>query len=233
MPERLPASQRRTLVEIAGVAGSGKSTLTRSLVGSQGDRLSRAEFIHASTPSHLPYIARGIPRFFGAYAAGLRKSPRPTWADFKLMAYVTEWDRFVMSNSDYSGRVVLFDQGPIYALVRLKVKGLTMSGTAAFESWWSRRFEVWAEVMTTVVWLDATDDVLLNRIDGRPQDHAIKGTSKPAGRQFLARYRESFQAILVELEARGVDVLRFDTAEYGSEAIASTVLSRLGVNDAS
>lgn len=222
-----------SLVEIVGVAGSGKSTLTRQLVETEGERFTRADFIHSSTPSHMPYIARGIPRFAKAFVSGLRRGPRPTWADFKLLAYVTEWDRFVRSNPRYSDRVVLFDQGPMYALVRLKAKGLSMSSTPAFEDWWRERFDAWAKLLTGVVWLDAADELLVDRIEERPQGHALKGASEADSRRFLGIYRTLFSDVLDELRLRGVEVLQFDTAVCNPETIASTVRSRLGVEDAS
>lgn len=211
------------LVEVAGVAGSGKSTLTR-LLCDRDRRYVRAEFIHTRTPSHLGYLARSIPRLLLIVGANLVRKPRLSWADFKLMAYVTEWRRFLCSRSEYRGRIVLMDQGPIYALVRLKAQNKGVSSSPSFLRWWNEMASSWTDALDAIVWLDAADETLRRRIDERTQSHAVKGGSAELSEQFISRYRLLFDE-LFDLVDRpgGPKLMPFDTSDLLPERIVADV----------
>ena len=59
-------------VEIAGVAGAGKSTLRDALCAEQ-DGLVVADLLHARRPGHLPYLAAGLPAVLPLAAASARR----------------------------------------------------------------------------------------------------------------------------------------------------------------
>ncbi len=211
------------LVEITGVAGAGKSTLASALsVDYEGYQL--AEFMHTRRPSHLFHAIRSVPQLLPAVISGLVRKPRMSWADVKLMAYVTGWGRYLDRQPVYSDGVVLLDQGPIYALVRLKAKGLGAASSTHFRRWWSEMLVRWCSTLSVIVWLDAADGVLLGRINERAQSHAIKGESGETGQQFIMRYRALFEETFSEIERQGgVDVLSFDTSDTSTDEMAARI----------
>ncbi|MGH2539339.1 MAG: hypothetical protein ACRDGK_02340, partial [Actinomycetota bacterium] len=158
---------------------------------------------------------------------------RPSWPDVKLMVYVTEWGRFLRRRREYDRGVTLFDQGPIYALVRLKAQGSNVTGRARFERWWDEMLERWARELDAIVWLDAPDDVLRARVDGRDQRHTTKGAPADDGRRFIERYRRLFEETLERIDVPGGPrVVRIDTGITSAEGVAAEIgsLSRGAVS---
>lgn len=208
------------LVEITGVAGSGKSTLTRRLSQSiEGAAV--GGFIHARKPAHLASVARAMPRLNRMLAANVVRTPRLSWPDVKLLVYVTEWDRILRRASD--GRAVtLLDQGPVYALVRLRAQGRGVTRTGSFSRWWDGALDRWAGELDTVVYLDAPDEVLFDRINRRDQPHRTKGGSYAAGIEFIKLYRRLFEEVLSRLDAHGGPrIVRVDTGSTSQDAVAA------------
>ncbi|TMK34554.1 MAG: ATP-binding protein [Actinobacteria bacterium] len=222
---RLPTLPKPCLVEVAGVAGSGKSTLTRSMC--EDPEFTVGGFIHARLPSHLLRVARATPRLLPILASD-RRSPQVTWPEYKLLVYVTQWRTVLRREMRRRGGITVLDQGPIYALVRLKAEGKPFTATPAFDAWWEDMLRLWVGELSAIVWLDASDDVLWRRINGRSQLHKTKGEGVEEGHRFLDTYRCSFDAVLGRIEAWGApEVLRLDTEEATAEQLATELLPRL------
>jgi hypothetical protein len=211
---------RPHLVEVAGVAGAGKSTLVELVCRSDAGRR-RAGFIDARNPAHLGRIALAVPRLLPILLRNLGPGPRFTWAEVKLLAYATSWRR-EFRRPAYAHGVTLLDQGPLYAMVRLKALGKRATTSEAFDRWWSRTIELWSRELAAVVSLDASDEVLWERINGRPQPHGTKGEPASIGRAFIARYRQLFDEIIGCLDRPGgPTILRLDTTEASPEQLAA------------
>jgi hypothetical protein len=210
------------LIEVAGVAGAGKSTLTQAICTEPGFRI--GGFIHTRIPSHLVHAVTGIPRVLPILVANRLGSPRMTWPEFKLLLYVTRWLPLLRREAQRHGGITVLDQGPIYALVRLRAEGKPFTMTPAFDRWSDDMLDHWASELVAIVWLDARDDVLWGRINGRPQSHKKKGGRDDEGYRFITRYRASFEDILRRVEAlEPSKVLRFDTEHTTPEQLASSI----------
>jgi thymidylate kinase len=217
-----PAFSGERKIEILGIAGAGKSTLAR-LLGQQAG-FEMAPFIHARRPSHLLEVARSVPRILPILVGGITRSPRISWPELKLLVYVTRWQLVLRRRKPLAAAALLFDQGPIYALVRLKAERKPFTTRRAFERWREEMLASWASELTSLIFLDAPDAVLWNRINERPQGHREKGEEAKAGLRFIARYRGSFEDVLKKVEEfGGPQVLRFDTSVATAAQIAEKV----------
>jgi AAA domain len=222
MTHRSARVSESRLVEVAGVAGAGKSTLARAICTEPGFEV--GGFIHTRTPAHMVNVMTGLPRLLPVLLADPVRSPRISWPEFKLLVYVTRWLPILRREARRHGGITVLDQGPIYALVRLRAEGKPFTMTPAFDRWCNEMLGEWASELSRIVWLDAGDHVLWDRINGRRQSHKKKGEDADEGLRFITKYRSSFEDILGRIEAvEPSKVLRFGTDRATPEELATTI----------
>lgn len=224
-PSRLLRSrQRRPVVEVAGVAGSGKSTLSRALSEMGGD-VTLAATLRTTELRHVPAVLRGAPSAVAVVASSLRRGRRLSWVEIKLVLYLAGFGPS-LSRSGTSGWL-LVDQGPVYAMARLLAGGRPVASVAPGTRPWSRWLAAWAARLDMVVLLDAPTDVLLGRIDTRSQHHEVKGMEHHSAAAFAARYRDAYALVVDAMAVRGVAIRRVDTARHGPSEVRDVVESEL------
>ena len=141
------------------------------------------------------------------------------------MVYLKGWPRVLRQQVARSGMIVLLDHGPIFKLSTLYAFGPERLRSQAFKKWWNDMFKEWAVLLDMVVWLDAPNPVLETRINHRDQRHMVKGKPEQEAREFLERYRKSYEQTLAKLTANGGPTLvQFDTSQTSIEQIAENVL---------
>lgn len=214
---------RARAIELVGPAGSGKTTLVRALEAAHADVRSGAA---CGRLDHLRLGARHAARLLPAW---LRSRDR--WLDEKelrSMNYVVGWAD-ALERAPRAGLTV-FDHGPIFRLARLRAFGPRLTESPAFARWAEAALRRWAGLLDAVVWLDAPDAVLAARIDGRDEQHRMKGGAAEATGRFLAHYRDTYEALLAELRAAGGPApLAVDTSREAPEAIAERLVAALGL----
>jgi len=211
-------------LELVGPAGSGKSTLYRALA------LQR------------PAIAPGVPfGGLGHLRVGLRHvaSLLPAWLasgdrfldekERRSLSYVVGWAEGV-ERGPAGSALAVFDHGPLFRIARLRAFGPRLVESAAFRRWSEDAVRRWARLLDAVVWLDAPDALLAERIDARDERHRMQGGEAGETQRFLARYRVAYDALLAEfVAAGGPEPIRVDTSRETPDAIAARLLAQLGV----
>lgn len=212
------------VIEILGPAGSGKTTLVRALTRQHPPLVTG---IRLSKLALAPHFAASALRLLPGYVTRYRQDRWLSRRELRAMAYVSAWHA-CLSRRDAAPGVTLFDHGPIFRLVRLRGFGPELVRGEAFGRWWRKTLAEWAPLLDVVVWLDAPDDALMQRIHSRPEWHRMKAEADRDLRRFLARYRECYEQVLSELgRIRAPRVLEFRTDLRSAEEIAEAVLREL------
>jgi hypothetical protein len=150
-----------------------------------------------------------------------RRALRLPWNRERLlmMAYLQALPRALRGRQG----IVVFDQGPIYLLTRPILLDERLA------SWWQRTFDAWSSLLDAVVWLEAPDAVLLERINARSKVHRLKGRQDQAALEVLAEGRRAHQDAIRRLDGRASTpaILRFDTSRRSAEQIVDDVLEQL------
>lgn len=213
MLKRHPYSSARPLVaEIIGPPGAGKSTLLVAL---------REQ--HPGVRSVFQMRSMGyLPALLGSAARQLPRLARQrSWWQARQLVRLGAMQRAFSRPA--AGVATIVDQGPVYTLARMHGASLAADDSL---------YRQWASALDLVIWLDAPDAVLIERIDGRPKPHAVKGRPERESAAYLAGLRASFAYVVARLQAQGGPrVLRFDTSQAGLGQIAAQVLGACAANN--
>ncbi len=212
------------IVELVGLAGSGKTTLSRTL-DHRSEKIQIGTEIELRKLKHIPVFVRNAPALLPVI---LHRSPSSrgfTWEEIKYMVYLNGWPPVLGQQAADGGAAILLDHGPVFKLATLDAFGPEYLKTAPAEPWWTAMFKQWASTVDIVIWLDAPDSILEQRINARNQRHAVKGKTEAEVLQFLARYRMSYEQVLSKLMTDGGPALfRFDTSQATIEQVVDEIL---------
>ena len=211
---------RPRLVELAGPAGSGKTTLATEL------RCRRPELalgLEADRPALAVALTRALPMLVRSRAAS--SGPLLTSAQLRNLTRLLAWQHAAVSRPP--GSTTLLDHGPAFRLAGLVEGGPPMVHTPTFRRWWLQTCVVWGELLDTVVLLDAPDEVLVERIRRRARHHRAEDLGAHEAVVFLDGWRLAYGSVLDVLSRTGVRVVRLDTGTASPDVHARSILDAL------
>lgn len=216
------------IVDLVGLAGAGKTTLAQAMSACDG-RVQVAADLELRRMDHMPIFVRNAPSLLPVLLRRCRDSRWFSWDEIKAMVYLEGWPRVLRQKAMHGGTAILLDHGPVFKLATLNAFGPERLKSRGFETWWHSMFEQWASTLDIVIWLNASDSILVDRINARNRRHAIKGKSEREAHKFLLRYQTSYEQILAKLTAYGqrLTLLHFDTSQKSPEQIAVEVLKAM------
>ena len=220
-------SGKPRVVEIVGPAGAGKTTLYHALDRyAESIRLENFPDVRKVTDAPF-FISNGLqllPRLLCLYR---RDSRGLTRREFAWMTILYGWSALLRRQSKHGNKVTILDQGPVYLLAEMRLFGPEYLRKEAAEKLWQDLYERWSATLYMVVYLNACDNVLLDRIRNRRQEHIVKTEPARVVYEFLDRYRTEYEFILSTLAAKkaGPKVLHFDTGRQQPQDIVKQFLS--------
>lgn len=220
---------KQRVVEIVGPAGSGKTTLYQAFEHySESIRLENFPDVNkvADAPFFIVHGLRLIPNLLRSYRFNSRQLTR---REFAWMTILNGWSALLRKQSNDNGKIIILDQGPVYLLAEMRLFGPEYLMQKAAESLWQDLYSSWAATLDMIIWLDAADEILLNRIQNREQELIVKNHPAKVVYEYLNRYRTEYDCILSTLATRNADlkVLQIDTGRQSTQNIVNQFLSEI------
>jgi broad-specificity NMP kinase len=202
------------LVELAGLPGAGKSTIFDLLLA-RDPQIAPMPILRRGP--HRGVLARELVRTAARLAR--RRALDRSW-NRELLVMAAYLDALPPVLAERDG-VVVFDQGPIYALCRPQMRDPRLSG------WRDERLARWAGLLDLVVVLEAPDTVLVERVNAREKAHRLKGVDDPS--TALRHDHEVLEAALSRVAAvrDPARILRVDTGTLRADAAADEILNAI------
>ena len=222
-------SGKPLVVEIVGPAGAGKTTLYRGL--DDHTTFVRLEnFPDVRKASDAPFfISNGLQLIPSLIRLRQHNSRQLNRREFAWMTILHGWPALLRSVSSNGNKAIILDQGPIYLMAEMRLFGPDYLHQNAAKGLWQNLYNRWGATLDMVVWLDASNDILLDRIRNRQQEHIVKTESAAVIYEFLNRYRAAYGLLLSILIAKNhsLGVLQFDTGRQQPQDILTQLCSAL------
>jgi hypothetical protein len=195
-------------VEIFGPPGGGKTSAITALQASTDGVRAVSTY---SSPGNAPLYIRAALSLTPVLLARPRATRRLKQLNWMIRLEASP--RVAAREALPGTAVMVFDQGPLYTLVRLRLQAPDRARwKPTFERWWDATVDRWSHLLHLAVLLDAPTDVLVSRIKGRSKSHEAKDATDLAARRLVEESRAAHEAVAGELAARGLTILRFDTS---------------------
>ncbi len=215
MGERSKAA-RPVVVELVGPAGSGKSALAQRLSAQPG--AVRASVWNLPRPLIFEGALRSLPALVGL-CWGTRSVSWPILAQVMRLGAL----RLLLRRRLRHTRLVVLDEGPVFALSWVCVFGPAALGNGRTERWWRRRAAEWAPLLDRVVLLDTPDPILMGRLRGRSKrDDELRDFTDREIVDLAAAYRAAFAHVLRHL-APGDRVVTLPTDDASLDRLVGAV----------
>ncbi len=211
------------LIEMVGVAGTGKSTLLRAL------NRRNAQIQELDPPNklrYLPSILRVIFRWLPLYLWKYRRSRWFTLEETRKLGYLDVWLDYVHSEIKARNLIVVLDPGSICWLVALRDFGPELTKDAQFRNWWEERLDRWARGLDVIIWMEAPIELSLQRVMGRDEEHEAKSLTSEAALREFDRYRLSYIEMVPEMSRRGgARLFHYRSDEVSTEQMADEIIA--------
>lgn len=218
---------RAVIVELVGPAGAGKTTLAKGVSATDASvrsgislwGLPRADLVKSAI-ALVPTILRA------AFAGGTTRLRVGEMAQMIRLGAL----RRAVRREAAKHRVILLDEGPVFALSWLDVF-FKRNGDRVPAGWRRRVVADWSLLLDVVVFIDASDVTLAERIRTREKPHIVKHLPDAEIHGFAAGFRKAFDRVIADLARAGhlvVDALNTDRApvEQNATRLMATLQQR-------
>ncbi len=219
------------MVEVIGPAGAGKTSLIKSLTQANKN------IFKDTKPSlwsirNTPYLAHSILCLLPIFLREPLNSIRLSSRELYCLIYLNGWYNVLGHRTPVNCKLNLMDHGPIYMLTSLLEFGPRITKNQHFKKWWDIALKHWASSLDMIIWLEAPNSILVNRINTRDSWHIVQEKPEEEMHNFLIRYRNSFEQVISMSKAynNNLDVLRYDTEKETPEQLTDKILHDCGIN---
>jgi hypothetical protein len=144
----------------------------------------------------------------------------------RLNAFYLYLKKQLESSATSRVAALFLDEGVVFAISKLRAdsRGPSARPSRRMVAWERKTIQRWAEILSTIVWLDGADELLTERIRTREKEHRMKDKSDAEITKFLGQYRSAYRGVISEIGSQSkIKVMKFRTDSVSPDRIASEI----------
>ena len=211
------------IIEMAGIAGAGKSTLKKAM-------MQRNKNITIfPIPAKISYVNTFIRLIFQWLPIHLKEYRNCRWFTFleiRNILYLDTWIPHIRNKLLAKTEIFVMDPGSVYWLSSLLEIGPPITQHPRFRMWWKEKIEEWASILDVIIWLDAEEELCHQRVLAREKWHELKDLPDNHGITQLSYFQKSYAKIIPEMEFHHpVKVFYFNSDQLTTQEMVDKVFS--------
>jgi deoxyadenosine/deoxycytidine kinase len=219
-------NDRPRIIEIVGLAGTGKSTLVKSL-RKRNEKiqifpLPKSWFLWSLTKRSILWLPLWFRR---RHLSGEFTSEEVT-----SIGCLDAWLDYLQLRTSSGENIAIMDPGSVYWLTKLQGFTTQTTGRLLYRHWFEAKFEQWSSALDVIIWLDAPEELCLQRVLARDQWHDVKDM---AVNEALGRFRvlrKSYQKIVAQMASQHPKkVFHFHTDQISTEQMVEQIVSEVNL----
>lgn len=188
------------VMEVVGLAGSGKSTIFHALI-QQNENIQAGCSLKKSV--YLAFLISIAPMLILTLPYQYRNNRWLSWKEIRVMVYLKATNYILKKQTVNNHNVTILDQGPVFMLTWLRVFVLNSVRSRRLNKWWDDMLNQLSAQLDMIIRLEAPYKILAERIHERKKTHRIKGQSDQDVYELLTRYQISYDHIITRLTRNG------------------------------
>ncbi len=216
-------AERPRLIEMVGIGGAGKSTLLKALQ-QRNEKIQTLPLPNKTR--YMPVMAKLLGVWFPLYLMKYRQGRWLTMEEIRNIGYLDTWLGYIRSQVRARDLTVVLDPGSVYWLSALQEFGPALTRAPYFQRWWENKLDQWSSALDVIVWLEAPNELLLQRVLARQEWHEAKYQSPQVALEYFERYRIWYQKMIARMTHRkNIKVFHYRTDRISTEQMAEEVFS--------
>lgn len=231
------------IIELVGPAGAGKTTILNALLNTDKTistanppSLSRTLSINSFFNSlfFFKFFINSLPSLFHFYKYK-NIDINLIIQEISFIAILNGWHNYIQKRIKKNSRFLVLDQGPVYMLAKLHILSSDYLSEICSQKWWKKLSRKWLNVIDMIVYLDTSNNHLIDRICQRRKWHPVKYKNIPEAYKFLCLNRTSYKYVISTFTDNRSDfkILSFDTRICSLEQILNQLMLEFNTMDIS
>ena len=211
--------------ELVGPAGVGKTAVLQAIAHATpalctGIRIDRLR--------QLPGMLWSLVVLSPALIDMTFTDAREAWPGLRHLGRLRTLPTEVIAAQASGHQAILLDEGPVFSLGRLRAFHGADGNRGPVARRWQSEMTRWSSLLNGIIFLDAPNTILAERIRQRSKAHQIKSGSTREMFAFLDRYRAAYRDIVQRMNADShIPIMELDTSTASVEQITAHTVTAL------
>lgn len=215
---------RPKIIELVGLGGAGKSSLARALQ----HRNREIQIFPLPRSRFYTSLVKQSSVWLPLWYRGRRGEGYFSREELLSVGCIDAWFTHLQQKTSTGRAIAMLDPGSIYWLTKLQQSGAGLPESSRYGRWLQEQFDRWSSALDLIVWLDAPEELCLERILGREEWHHAKFMEREDILERFRGLRTSYERIIKGMTSRRpVQVYYFRTDEVSTEAIIERISSEV------